>query len=97
VHRGDVSRGPRFSHSSAGRWLPPQVSKLEDKLRPGRYEKTFVPLELFAYSVHDEPDLAIGSVEQLQDVIVRQLPGSAFQRAYVFDLWFQRLLYRYPT
>jgi hypothetical protein len=56
VHRGHVTRGPKFSHFSAGRWLPPQVSKVEEKLRPGRYERSDIPMELFAYAIHDEPD-----------------------------------------
>jgi hypothetical protein len=96
IHRGHVARGPRFSHFSAGRWLPPQVSKVEEKLRPGRY-KFDVPMELFAYAVHDEPDLAIGSLEELQNVIEEQLPGSAFRRAHVFDFGLRRHLYSYPV
>jgi hypothetical protein len=97
IHRGHVTRGPKFSHFSAGRWLPPQVSVVKAKLRPGRYQKSDIPIELFAYAVHDEPDLAIGSLEQLQNVIAEQLPVSVFRRAYVFDLGFRRLLFSYPT
>lgn len=96
IHRGQVSRGPKFSHFSAGRWLPPQVSKLEAKLRPGRYKCEF-PLELFAYAVHDEPDAAIGSLEGLQSTIVTLLPGSSFRRAHIFDLGFGRHLFSYPA
>lgn len=67
------------------------------KLRPGRYQNSDIPMELFAYAVHDEPDLAIGSLEQLQNVIAEQLPASLFRRAYIFDLGFRRLLFSYPT
>lgn len=95
LHRGNVTSGPKFSHFSAGRWSPPQISNVVAKLRPGRYQLT-MPVELFAYSVHDEPDLAIGSLEQLQEAIVQHLPGSSFSRVHVFDLGFQRYLFRYP-
>ena len=91
VHRGHVTNGPKFSHFSAGVWLPPQASKLEEKLRPGRY-RSDLPMELFAYAIHDEPDLAVGSLELLQDVIAKLLPESSFRRAHGF----RRHLYTYP-
>jgi hypothetical protein len=75
-------------------WLPPQASKIEEKLQPGRYLSN-IPTELFAYAIHDEPDLAGGSLELLQDLIVKLLPGSSFRRAHVFDLGFRRHLYTY--
>jgi hypothetical protein len=53
-------------------------------------------MELFAYAIHDEPDLAVGSLELLQDVIIKLVPGSSFRRARVFDLGFRRHLYTYP-
>jgi len=96
IHRGHVTHGPRFSHFSAGRWLPPQVSKVEQKLRPSRY-KSDIPLELFAYAIHDEPDLGLDSLEQLQKAIVELLPGSAFRRAHVFDFGLRRHLYSHPA
>jgi hypothetical protein len=96
IHRGHVTRGPKFSHFSTGPWLPPQVSKVAEKLRPGRYERSDIPMELFAYAIHDEPDLSVGSLEQLQNVIVERLPGSVFRRARVFDLGLRRHLYSYP-
>jgi hypothetical protein len=46
VHRGHVTNGPKFSHFSAGMWLPPQASKLEEKLQRGRY-RSDLPMELF--------------------------------------------------
>ena len=49
VHRGHVTNGPKFSHFSAGRWLPPQASKLEEKLRPGRY-CCIAPIFQWSYS-----------------------------------------------
>jgi hypothetical protein len=95
VHRGRVTNGPRFSHFSAGRWHPPQVGVLEAKLAPERY-RSDIPLELFAYSIHDEPDLAVGSLEQLQEAIVRLLPASSFRRAHIFDFGLHSHLYSYP-
>ena len=95
VHRGHVTNGPKFSHFSAGMWLPPQAAKLEEKLQPGRYRSS-IPMELFAYAIHDEPDLAVGSLELLQDLIVELLPGSSFKRAHIFDLGFRRHLYTHP-
>jgi len=97
AHRRPAINGPKFSHFSVGSWLPPQVAKIEEKLRPGRYCETDIPMELFAYAVHDEPDLQLGSLEQLQDAITKMLPGSAFRRAYIFDFGFRKLLYKYPA
>lgn len=91
VHRSQVTHGPKFSKFSSGGWLPPQISKVEEKLRPGRYQSD-IPMELFVYAIHDEPDGAVGSLEELQDVIVKHLPTSEFQRAHVFHLGFQRHL-----
>jgi hypothetical protein len=54
-------------------------------------------MELFAYAVHDERDLAVGSLEQLQNAIIAGLPRSAFRRAHMFDLGFQRHLDSYPS
>ena len=96
MHRRPATRGPRFSHFSAGRWERPQVSAIEDKLRPNRYKTSKIPMELFAYAVHDEPDLEIGSLEELQSAIVRHLPASVFRRAHIFDFGFRRHLYSHP-
>jgi hypothetical protein len=96
IHRSHVTNGPKFSHFSAGRWLPPQASKLEEKLQTGRY-RSDIPMELFAYAIHDEPDIAVGSLELLQDLIVKLLPGSSFRRVHVFDLGFRRHLYTHST
>jgi hypothetical protein len=95
IHRGKVTNGPKFSHFSAGRWQPPQTSTLEEKLKPGRY--TFDgQLELFAYTVHDEPDMAVGSLERLQEVIITRLPQSSFRRVHLFDFGLGRHLFSYP-
>lgn len=56
IRRGHVKRGPRFSHFSARGWMPPQVSNVEGKLRPGRYPKSTIPMELFVHAVHDQLD-----------------------------------------
>jgi hypothetical protein len=95
LHRGR-SNGPKFSHFSAGLWSPPQVSKLNAKLKPGRYAHLGHRLELFAYSVHDEPDLVAGSLQLLKDAIMTQLPASAFQRAHLFDFGLNQHLFSFP-
>lgn len=97
IHRGHVANGPKFSHFSAGRWSPPQVFKVKEKLLPGRYPIIGCSNGPICLAIHDEPDLAVGSLEQLQNVIVAGLPGSAFRRVHVFDLGFLRHLYSYPS
>lgn len=53
-----------------------------------------VPLELFAYSEHDEVDTHIDSVPVIQQCIKTHLRGSKFQRVTVFNLGFHKLVYR---
>lgn len=96
VFRGGVTDGPGMSASSGGYWQQPQVDKIAGKLRDKRYQ-TSAPLELFAYSTHDEPNLAVGSLEQIQETIVTLLPGSPFRRVHVFDAAFLRYLLKYPA
>lgn len=68
VFRNKVANGPHFSAPSAGGWMPPQLSKIEEKLRDKNYTFTG-PLELFAYSPHDEPDGHINSLDEIQACI----------------------------
>lgn len=79
--------GPKFSAPSAGYWQGPQINKIVEKLS----DKTYVPaapMELFAYSPHDEPDGAVGSLAAIQGAIAEHLPGSKFERVHVFHLGF---------
>ena len=95
VFRGSVKNGPRISPFSVGSWMPPQVSQIEKKLRDKTYP-TGIPLELFAYATHDEPNLALGSMERIEQAITTYLPGSTFTRVRVFHLGFQQHLFTYP-
>jgi hypothetical protein len=79
IHRGSVTNGPEFSPFSAGSWLPPQIDKIREKLVDKRYQTT-APLELFTYALHDEPDGAVGAMEQIDEVVRAHLPGSRFRR-----------------
>jgi hypothetical protein len=95
VYRGSVTNGPQFSPFSAGSWLPPQIDKIREKLVDKRYQTT-APLELFAYALHDEPDGAVGVMEQIDTVVHAHLPGSRFRRVHVFHYGFGRLIRTYP-
>jgi hypothetical protein len=96
IFRGGVTNGPQISPFSLGSWLPPQVALIERKLRDKSY-KTDAPLELFAYATHDEPDLAVGSMERIEEAITTHLPGSSFTRVRVFHLGFLQHLFTYPA
>ena len=95
VHRRGVPRGPRFSHFSAGAWFPPQIEQIEKKLLNRAYA-TNVPLELFAYATHDEPDGAVGLLEAIQASVLKHLPGSNFQRVHLFHLGFLKHICSMP-
>jgi hypothetical protein len=55
VHRGHVVNGARISAPSAGTVLPIQIDLIRSKLLGKSYRAT-APLELFAYTIHDEVD-----------------------------------------
>lgn len=82
-----IKDGPKFSAPSVGFWKAPQVHKIAEKLSDKTYTPA-APMELFAYSPHDEPDGAVGSLEEIQAVIAEHLPGSQFQCVHVFHLGF---------
>jgi hypothetical protein len=75
--------------------LPPQLEKIEEKLVAKTY-RTDAPLELFAYSRHDEVDGHLGSLAAIEQCITTHLPGSQFQRVSVFNLGFLQLVYCHP-
>lgn len=95
VFHGNVTEGPHIVSPSAGYWLPPQLEKIEEKLVAKTY-RTDAPLELFAYSRHDEVDGHVGGLAAIEECIKKHLPGSRFQRVSVFNLGFLQLVYRYP-
>jgi hypothetical protein len=65
--------------------MPPQLGKIEQKLREKDY--TFAgPLELIAYSQHDEPDGHINSLGEIRECIDQNLPDSLFSRCR-FSTW----------
>jgi hypothetical protein len=79
--------------SSAGSWLPPQLDKIREKLVDKTY-RTNVPLELFAYSMHDEVDGHVDGLAAIENCINTYLPGSKFRRVSVFNRGFLQLVYR---
>jgi hypothetical protein len=95
VFRNERTDGPHFSAPSAGGWMPPQLSKIEEKLRDKNYAFTG-PLELFAYSQHDEPDGHINSLAEIQTCINQNLTGSLFTRVHVFHLGFLKHIVTMP-
>jgi hypothetical protein len=93
--RGSVSNGPHIVFFSDGYWRPPQITKIVEKLTRKTYV-TKAPLELFAYSVHDEPTGAVGLQEQIEASVREHLPRSLFRRVHVFHLGFRQHIYSYP-
>jgi hypothetical protein len=91
VRRGkDITNGPQISAPSGGDWQMPQTSKIKEKLTVKTY-RTSAPLELFAYSTHDEVDAHINSLAMIDECVRMHLPSSQFQRVLVFDLWNRQL------
>jgi hypothetical protein len=95
VFRNKTTDGPHFSAPSAGSWMPPQLNRIEEKLRDKNYTFTG-PLELFAYSPHDEPDGHINSLDEIQACINQNLTGSLFTRVHVFHLGFLKHIVTIP-
>ena len=75
--------------------MPPQLNKIEEKLRDKNYTFTG-PLELFAYSPHDEPDGHINGLDEIQACITQNLTGSLFTRVHVFHLGFLKHIITMP-
>lgn len=96
MHRGGVTNGPRISCPSVGSVLQPQLEMIEEKLSRKTY-RTSAPLELFAYSTHDEVDAHVNSMQLIDECVRKHLPSSAFRRVRVFDYGIaQQLKYSYP-
>ncbi len=95
VHRGHVVNGPRISSPSAGNVLPMQVDRIRDKLMDKTY-RTMSPLELFAYSIHDEVDAYANARALIDGCVNAYLPQSRFARVKVFDFGFGQLKFEYP-
>lgn len=96
VFHGSVKDGPHIVAPSAGHLLPPQLEKIQEKLVAKTY-RTDAPLEIFAYSKHDEVDGHVGGLAAIEQCIKTHLPGSQFRRVSVFNLGFLQLVYRYPA
>jgi hypothetical protein len=79
--------GPHISAPSAGYWQAPQIENIVRKLSDRQYTPA-APMELFAYSTHDEPDGAVGSLEGIRAAIAQHLPGSHFERVHLFHVGF---------
>jgi hypothetical protein len=86
---------PHIVAPSAGYWLPPQLEKIREELVTKAYH-TDAPLELFAYSRHDEVDGHLGGLAAIEACIKAHLPASKFERVSVFNLAFRQLVFRYP-
>jgi hypothetical protein len=95
VFRNKTTDGPQLSAPSAGYWIPPQLSKIKEKLREKNYTFTG-PLELFAYSPHDESDGHINSLDEIRACVNQNLPGSLFTRVHVFNLGFLKHIVTIP-
>jgi hypothetical protein len=95
VFRNKTTDGPHFSAPSAGGWMPPQIAKIAQKLQDKNYTFTG-PLELIAYSQHDEPDGHINSLNEIRACIDQNLPGSLFTRVHVFHLGFLQHIVSVP-
>jgi hypothetical protein len=95
VFRNKTTDGPHFNAPSGGSWMPPQLGKIEQKLQEKNY--TFKgPLELIAYSQHDEPDGHINSLSEIRARINQNLSGSLFTRVHVFHLGFLQHIISMP-
>jgi hypothetical protein len=96
VRRGnDITNGPRINAPSGGSWQMPQIQKIKEKLTAKTYH-TSAPLELFAYSTHDEVDAHINSLSMIDECVRMYLPCSQFRRVRVFDSMFKAIKYSYP-
>lgn len=90
IRGNDISNGPRINVPSGGTWQMPQISKIKEKLTSKTY-CTSAPLELFAYSTHDEVDAHVDSLTMIDECVEAYLGDSQFQRVLVFDLRFKAL------
>ena len=89
VWRDGVIKGPYVTSSSGGYWQAPQVNNIVDHLQSA-YQIDGRPMDLFAYSTHDEPDGHVDSLANIQAVVRQHLPGSQFRRVHVFHVGFRQ-------
>jgi len=81
-----MQNGPRLIAPSADGWKPPNYQELMKKPTA----KTFVamiPLELFAYSAHDDLATEASVIPKIIECIGMHLPASAFRGVRVLDLF----------
>jgi hypothetical protein len=86
AYRDKHSGGVRIHSFSVGSWLPPDVSIITQNLTAKTYDVR-VPLELFVYAVHDEPNGAVGSLEQMDACVATHLIGSIFKRVHLLHFF----------
>ncbi|WP_138927747.1 hypothetical protein [Verminephrobacter aporrectodeae] len=85
VFRGDdIVCGPRIFAPSGYEWQMPQICKIKQKLVDKTY-KTSDPMDLFAYSIHDDVDSHIKSMAMIDRCVKRYLARSQFRRVLVFN------------
>ena len=95
LYRDPVLDGPKFSSFSFGDWLGPQLEKIARKLTENYYKTNF-PLELFAYSEHDDPDGHVDSRHEFEECVRKHLPNLKFIRVHLFYLAHKKYLYSIP-
>jgi hypothetical protein len=75
--------------------VPPQLEQITTKLKDKTYQYSG-RLELFAYSIHDEPDGAVGGLEAIEQTIRQDIGTSKFDRVHVFHVGFLKHILTLP-
>jgi hypothetical protein len=91
----DFDDGPHIYAPSAGYWSAPQIEKIVEKLTDKTYTPK-APMELFAYSLYEAPDGAVGSLEAIQAAVAKHRPGSQLRRVHLFYLGFREHICSMP-
>ncbi|HEX3949489.1 MAG TPA: hypothetical protein VHW95_06535 [Steroidobacteraceae bacterium] len=95
IARFKKANGPTITSPSAGYWCPPQLEQITTKLKDKTYQCSG-RLELFAYSIHDEPDGAVGGLEGIEQTIRQDIGTSKFDRVHVFHVGFLKHILTLP-
>lgn len=75
--------------------MPPQLEQITTKLKDKTYQYSG-RLELFAYSIHDEPNGAVGGLEAIEQTIRQDIGTSKFDRVHVFHVGFLKHILTLP-
>lgn len=84
VLRGAPRGGPHITRPTADFLHPPQLDLITRKLTAKSYTWDGT-LELFVYTQHDDIDAQAGKLEEVREVIQRDIVRSRFGRVHVFD------------